>query len=181
MPRADKEFQRGVERVDHAHVARQRGRIGDRAERGVDIACFDGGDHHAWVVDLEGHHVEVGFGMRPPIVVQDNGLRGSQAEDVDPKGPRARSDRGDGAIDTRDDASCVRKKRLAVESQLDPSGGTGEQADLELPLQGRDPLRDGLLRHAQLVGRVLQLSELGRPDERSHCLGVHRPSLGMPN
>jgi hypothetical protein len=24
---------------------------------------------------------------------------------------------------------------------------------------------------------VLQLSELGRPDERSHCLGIHRSSL----
>jgi len=37
------------------------------------------------------------------------------------------------------------------------------------------------LRHAQLVGRVLQLSELGGADERSHRFGVHRPILCMPN
>jgi hypothetical protein len=113
--------------------------------------------------------------------VQDDGLCGSQTEYVDPKGPRARSDRGDGALNPRADTSRVRKKRLTIERQLDPSSGTGEQADVQLPLEGRDPLRDGLLRHTQLVGRVSQLSELGRADERSHCLGIHSPSLWVPN
>jgi hypothetical protein len=105
--------------------------------------------------------------------VQDDSLRGSQAENVDPKGTRARPDRGDGAIDTRDDAPGVREEGLAVERQLDPSGGAGEQPDLECALEGCDPLRHGLLRHAELVGRTLQLSELGRADERSHRLGIH--------
>jgi hypothetical protein len=105
--------------------------------------------------------------MRPPIVVQNNGLRASQAENVDPKGPGARPDRGDGALDTRDDAPCVGEKRLTIERQLNPSGGTGEQTDFQLALQGGDPLGDCLLRHAQLIGRMSQLSELGRPDERS--------------
>jgi hypothetical protein len=105
--------------------------------------------------------------------VQDDGLRGSQAENVDPKGPRARSDRGDGAIDTRDDVPGVREESLAVECQLDPSGGAGEQPDVEFALEGCDPLRHGLLRYTELVGRVLQLSELGRADERSHRLGIH--------
>jgi hypothetical protein len=119
--------------------------------------------------------------MRPPIVVQNNGLRASQAENVDPKGPGARPDRVDGALDTRDDAPRVREKRLTVERQLNPSGGTDEQPDFQPALQGGDPLGNGLLRHAQLVGRMLQLSELGRPDERSQCLGVHWFILGAHN
>jgi hypothetical protein len=113
--------------------------------------------------------------------MQDDGLRRSQAENVDPKDPRARPDRGDGAIDTSDDLPGVRQEGLAVECQLDPSGGTGEQPDVERALESGDPLRHGLLRHTQLVGHVLQLAALGRADERSHRLGVHRPSLGAPN
>jgi hypothetical protein len=31
------------------------------------------------------------------------------------------------------------------------------------------------------VGRVLQLSELSCADERSHYLGIHRPSICTPN
>jgi hypothetical protein len=119
--------------------------------------------------------------MRPPIVVQSNGLRASQAENVDPKGPGARPDRGDGALDTSDDAPRVGEKRLTIERQLNPSGGTYEQADFQLALQGGDPLGDCLLSHAQLIGRVLELSELGRPDERSQCLGVHWCILGVHN
>jgi hypothetical protein len=75
VPGADEEFQRGVERVDHVYVARQCGRVGDGAERGVDVA------------GLEGHQVEVGLGMGPPIVMQDDGLRAPEADDVDPEGP----------------------------------------------------------------------------------------------
>lgn len=181
MSRADEKLQRGVERVDQLHAGRQSGRVGDAAERGVDIACFDGGDRHAWVVDSEGHHVEIGFGMRPPIIVQNNGLRTTQAENIDPKGSGARPDRGDGALDTRDDAPRVGEKRLTVECQLDPSGGTREQTDFQFALQGGNPLGDCLLRHAQLIGRMLELSELGCPDERSQCLGVHCVILGVPN
>ncbi|CAM5621535.1 hypothetical protein SALBM311S_04866 [Streptomyces alboniger] len=159
--------------MDHPHVARQCGRVGDRAERGVDIACLHGGNRHVRVVDLEGHHVEVGFGMRPPIVVQDDGLRGAQAENVDPKGPRTRSDRGDGAVDARDDVPGVREESLAVEGQLDSSGGAGEQPDVELPLEGRDPLRHGLLRDAELVGRVLQLSDsAARTNDRTASVSM---------
>ena len=45
--------------------------------------------------------------------------------------------------------------------------------DVEFALEGCDPLRHSLLRYAELVGRVLQLSELGYADERSHRLGIH--------
>lgn len=172
---------RRVERVNHLHVGRQCVQGSDGTERGVDIGRFDGGDSHAWVVDPEGHHVEVGFGMRPPIVVQNNGLRASQAENVDPKGPEAGPDRGDGALDTRDDAPRVGEKCLTIERQLNSSGGTCEQTDCQLALQDGDPLGDCLLRHAQLIGRMLQLSELGRPGERSQCLGVHWFTLGVHN
>ncbi len=181
MSRADEKFQRGVERVDHLDLGRQCGRIGDGTERGVDIACFDGGDRHTRVVDPEGHHVEIGFGMGPPVVVQNNGLRAAQAENVDPKGPGARPHRGDGALDARDDAPRVGEERLAIERQLNPSGRTCEQTDFQLALQAGDPLGDRLLCHAQLIGRMLELSELGCPDERSQCLGVHWFILGAPN
>lgn len=167
--------------MNHAHVGRQCVQGSDGTERGVDIACFDGGDRRAGVVDPEGHHVEVGFGMRLPIVVQNNGLRASQAENVDPKGTGARPDRGDGALDTHDDAPRVGEKSLTIERQLNSSGGTREQTDFQLALQGGDPLGDRLLSHAQLIGRISQLSELGRPDECSQCLGVHWFTLGMHN
>ncbi len=75
----------------------------------------------------------------------------------------------------------MRKERLAIQRQLDSSRAAREQSDTELTLQGGDPLRDGLLRHAELVGRVLQLPELGRPDKRSHCLSVHCVSLCLHN
>ncbi|GAA3997896.1 hypothetical protein GCM10022232_38870 [Streptomyces plumbiresistens] len=67
----------------------------------------------------------------------------------------------------------MRQESLAVECQLDPSGGSGEQPDVEFALESCDPLRHGLLRYAELVGRVPQLAELGRADERSHRLGIH--------
>lgn len=181
MSRADEKFQRGVERVDHPHVGRQQARVGDGTERGVDVARFDGGDRHAWVVDSEGHHVEMGFGMRLPVLVQNNGLRASQAENIDPKGPGARPDRGDGALDSRDDAPCVGKECLTVERHLNPSCGTCEQAHFQRALQRGDPLGDRLLCHAQLIGRLLEPSELGRPDERSQSLGVHWSIVGWPN
>ncbi|GAA2988145.1 hypothetical protein GCM10020227_66170 [Streptomyces flavovirens] len=75
----------------------------------------------------------------------------------------------------------MREERLAVECQLDPSGGAGEQPDVEYALKGRDPLRHGLLGDAELVGRVAQLSELGRADEGAHRLGIHRPSIDALN
>ncbi|GES27653.1 hypothetical protein San01_01390 [Streptomyces angustmyceticus] len=75
----------------------------------------------------------------------------------------------------------MREERLAVEGQLDPSGGAGEQPDGECALKGGDALRHGLLGDAELVGRVLQLPEFGRADERPHRLGIHRPSISVPN
>jgi hypothetical protein len=90
-----------------------------------------------------------------------------------PEGARARLHRGDGAVDTGDDAPCMREERLPVERQPDPSGGAGEEAYLQLAFQGGDPLRNRLLCHAELVGRVSQLSEVGRPDERPHRFTVH--------
>lgn len=165
MFRADEKFQRGIEGVNHVHVGGQCGRIGDGTERRVDITCRDGGDGGAWVVDPKGHHVEVGPGVRLPVVVENNGLRAPQAEDVDPQRPGTRPHRGDGTLDTGDDAPRVGKERLAVERQLDPSGGTREQTDFQLALQGGDPLGNRLLSHAQFIGRVPQPSELGRPDE----------------
>lgn len=181
MSRADEELQRGVERVDHPYVLRQCVRPGDRTERGVDIARRDGGGRHTRVVDPEGHHVQVGSRARPPVRVQHDGLRAAQAEHVDPQGPRAPPDRADRALDPRDDAARVREERPAVERQLDSPGGAGEQADPQLSLQGGDPLGDRLLRHPQLIGRMAEPSELGGPDERSQCFGVHRLTLGVHN
>lgn len=66
MPGTDQELQRGIERVDHLHVARQGGRVGDRAERGVDIACLDGRDRHARVVDPEGSQLVSSW--RSPVI-----------------------------------------------------------------------------------------------------------------
>ncbi len=83
MPWPDEKLERRVERVDHPHVAWQHRRIGDRAEGSVDLTRFDGGHRHPRVVDLEGHHVELDVGVHPPILVQDNGLRRPQPEDVD--------------------------------------------------------------------------------------------------
>ncbi|GGO27448.1 hypothetical protein GCM10011576_52160 [Micromonospora parathelypteridis] len=75
----------------------------------------------------------------------------------------------------------MREKSLAVECQLDPSGGTREQPDAEVAFESGDPLRHGLLRHAELVGGMLQLPELGRADERSHRLGIHRTIMQAHN
>jgi hypothetical protein len=85
MSRADEKFQGKVEHVGHLHVAWQRGRVSDGAERGVDIACLDSDDRHAWVVGSDRHHVKVGFRMQPPVVVEDDGLRAPKPEDVDPQ------------------------------------------------------------------------------------------------
>jgi hypothetical protein len=97
--------------------------------------------------------------------VQDNGLRAPKPEDVDAKGPGTRPDSGHGALDTCDYSSRVGKQRLTVERQLHSSRSTGEQAHPELALQRGRSLGNRLLRHAQLIGRVLQLPELGGSDE----------------
>jgi hypothetical protein len=89
--------------------------------------------------------------------------------------------RPDVPVARADEGGHVRGVREGVERQHDPSGGTCEQLDVEPALKGRDPFRHGLLRHAEFVGGALQLSELGRADERSHRLGVHRPGSGVPN
>ncbi len=181
MSRADEQFQRGVERVDHLYVGRQRGRVGDGTERGVDLARRDGCDGHTRVADPEGHDVEVRSGMRSPVLVQDHGLRTPQSEYVDPKRPGARAHRGDRALDPRDEAPRMRKKRLPVERQLHAPGGTTEQPYRQLALQRGDPLGHRLLRHARLIGRKLKPPEFGGPDERSQCLGVHGCTLSGHN
>lgn len=97
--------------------------------------------------------------------MQNNGLRATQAENVDSKCPRTWSDCSDGALDSSDDVPRMREKCSTIKRQLDSAGGTGEQPNFQLAFQGGDTLRDGLLCHTQLVGCMLQLSELCRPYE----------------
>lgn len=53
------------------------------------------------------------------------------------------------------------------------AGGPHQERDLDVPLQGRDPLGDRLLTDPQLIGSSLELAGLCDGHERPQCCNIH--------
>ena len=127
IPGADEEFQRRVERVDHPYVGRQGGRVGDGAER---AAVTDRGDGRAGVE--EGHHVELGPGVRAVEAAQQAG-RGEPPPDTSTRRLRrpGRTEAAARSAASRSSRACGRKAWPSAVSST-PARHADEQPRAEL-------------------------------------------------
>ena len=152
-------------------VGESGGRDGEGAEGGVDRALADRGDGRARVE--QGHHVELGLGVRAVEVAQQAGRPEPPPDDIDAQVAAAGTHRGGGPLRGLQELAGVRQERVAVGGELDTARHPHEQPRAEALFQGGDALGDGLLGDGQAVGGFGELARIGDGDEGAHGLEVH--------
>ncbi len=121
----------------------------------------------------QGHHVELGLGVRAVEVAQQAGRAEPPPDHVDAQVAAAGTHRGGGPLRGLEELAGMRQERVAVGGQLDPARHAHEQLRADALLQRGDALGDGLLGDGQAVGGFGELARIGDGDEGAHGLELH--------